>query len=244
MLVDVNFTNHPMQISSICGLGLVLSTLVTGAVTLVTNPQIPVTLAATPTSTKLPDPRLDLANPSRMGTQTIVLAGGCFWGMEAVFEHVQGVTQVVSGFSGGSPATANYKAVTGGQTGHAEAVQITYNPKQVTYGQLLKVYFSIAHDPTQLNRQGPDVGTQYRSAIFFTNPEQRQIATAYIQQLNQARIFQQPIVTQVVALKGFYAAEPYHQNFVTRNPAHPYVVFHDLPKLNQLRAQFPTLYRP
>jgi peptide-methionine (S)-S-oxide reductase len=236
--------NRSMQVSSRCCLGLALSTLLTSASILATNYPFPAALAATPSNSKFPDPRLDIASRPGTATQTVVLAGGCFWGVEAVFEHVRGVTQVVSGFAGGSPATANYKAVTSGQTGHAESVQITYDPKQVSYGQLLKVYFSIAHDPTQLNRQGPDRGSHYRSAIFFGSPQQQQIAQAYIQQLNQARIFPSPIVTQITPLKGFYPAETYHQDFVVRNPTHPYVVFHDLPKLAQLKAQLPGLYRP
>jgi peptide-methionine (S)-S-oxide reductase len=201
-----------------------------------------VSIAATPRAS-FPDPKLDIA-AKPVTAQTAVFAGGCFWGMEAVFEHLKGVQSVVSGFSGGSADTARYEIVSSGRTGHAESIKITYNPAQITYGQLLKVYFSVAHDPTQLNRQGPDRGTQYRSAIFFTTPEQQQMAQAYIQQLNQARVFSAPIVTQVVSFNRFYAAEEYHQNFVARNPAHPYVVFHDLPKLNQLRTQFASLYRP
>jgi peptide-methionine (S)-S-oxide reductase len=192
-------------------------------------------------SKPLPDPAI--AGSKAPGKQTVVFAGGCFWGVEAVFEHVQGVSQVVSGYSGGSAATANYYRVGSGTTGHAESVQITYDPSQISYGQLLKVYFTVAHDPTQLNQQGPDRGTQYRSAIFFTNPEQKQIAQAYIRQLNQARSFQKPIVTQLVSLDQFYAAENHHQNFIDRNPTHPYVVIHDLPKLKQLQASFPNLYK-
>jgi peptide-methionine (S)-S-oxide reductase len=191
----------------------------------------------------LPTPILDNSIALAKGEQTAVLAGGCFWGMEAVFEHLTGVSAVVSGFSGGSAATAQYEAVSSGQTEHAEAVQITYDPSQISYGKLLQVYFAVAHEPTQLNRQGPDWGTQYRSAIFFANDEQRQIAQAYINQLNQARAFNQPIVTQLQPLKAFYAASEYHQNFIARNPNYPYVVVHDLPKLKQLREQFPTLYK-
>ncbi|HEY9640732.1 MAG TPA: peptide-methionine (S)-S-oxide reductase MsrA, partial [Coleofasciculaceae cyanobacterium] len=170
-------------------------------------------------------------------------AGGCFWGMEAVFEHLKGVTDVVSGFSGGNADTAHYEQVSLGDTGHAEAVKITYDPAQISYGQLLKVYFSVAHDPTELNRQGPDAGTQYRSAIFFANDQQKQVAQDYINQLNNAHIFKQPIVTQLTPLNGFYAAEEYHQNFIDRNPNYPYVVIYDLPKLDQLRQQFPNLYK-
>ncbi|MGV0027670.1 peptide-methionine (S)-S-oxide reductase MsrA [Phormidesmis priestleyi] len=189
----------------------------------------------------IPDPAINLSTAT--GEQTAIFAGGCFWGMEAVFQHLKGVSQVVSGYSGGSAATAHYEVVSSGMTRHAESVQITYDPSQITYGQLLKIYFSVAHDPTQLNQQGPDHGTQYRSAIFFTNSEQKQVAQAYIDQLNQAHSFGRSIVTQIVPLQRFYAAEDYHQNFIDRNPIHPYVVVHDLPKLKQLQAQFPDLYR-
>jgi len=190
-----------------------------------------------------PNPTTDMPVPATKGEQTLVLAGGCFWGVEAVFEHLKGVSNVVSGFSGGSADTAHYETVSFGQTGHAEAVKITYDPSQISYGQLLKVFFSVAHDPTQLNRQGPDSGTQYRSAIFFANQEQKQVAEAYIRQLNQAHIYQQPIVTQLAPLHNFYAAEEYHQNFIARNPNYPYVVVHDLPKLHHLKTQFAALYR-
>jgi peptide-methionine (S)-S-oxide reductase len=173
--------------------------------------------------------------------QTIVLAGGCFWGMEAVFEKLKGVKNVVSGFAGGSAATANYAAVSSGSTSHAEVVKITYDPRQISLGKLLKIYFLVAHDPTQIDRQGPDTGKQYRSAIFFSNPDQQKVAQAYIDRLNQSKVFQQPIATQLAALGNFYAAEDYHQNFIDRNPTYPYVVIHDLPKLAQLRQQFPDL---
>lgn len=191
----------------------------------------------------LPDPEIDIAVPSNMNQQTIVLAGGCFWGIEAIFEQLKGVSQVVSGYSGGSAETATYSQVSLGKTQHAEVVNITYDPTQISYGQLLKVYFSVAHDPTQLNQQLPDRGSQYRSAIFFTTPEQQQVAQAYIQQLDQAQSFQKPIVTQVVPLQKFYAAETYHQDFIQHNPNYPYVVVHDLPKLKRLEKQFPELYR-
>lgn len=193
------------------------------------------------TTTPFPDPAKDI--PAAQEPQTIVLAGGCFWGVEAVFEHLKGVSDVVSGYSGGDAATANYNAVSSGSTEHAEAVKITYDPSQISLGQLLKVYFSIAHDPTQLNQQYPDHGTQYRSAIFYSNSDQQQIAQAYIAQLGAAQIFNQPIVTQLTSLGDFYAAEDYHQNFIDRNPSYPYVVAHDLPKLDRLREQFPNLYR-
>jgi peptide-methionine (S)-S-oxide reductase len=188
-----------------------------------------------------PSPAKDAA-PSA-DEQTAVLAGGCFWGVEAVFEQLAGVKDVVSGFAGGSQSSANYHAVSSGTTGHAEAVKITYDARRVSYGRLLEVFFAVAHNPTELNRQGPDVGPQYRSAIFYGNAEQKVIAEAYIRQLNDARVFNRPIATKVVPLDGFYAAEPSHQNFVERNPGYPYVVYHDLPKLEHLRKAFPELMR-
>lgn len=193
------------------------------------------------TSTKtLPDPATDIST-STAKVQTAVLAGGCFWGMEAVFEHLKGVSNVVSGYSGGSAATANYEMVSSGKTEHVESVRITYDPAQISYGQLLKVYFLVAHDPTQLNRQGPDWGKQYSSVISFADNEQQRVAQAYIDQLNQAHSFRKPIVTQLVPLTSFYAAEEYHQQFIDRNPTYPYVVMHDLPKLAQLRELFPDI---
>jgi peptide-methionine (S)-S-oxide reductase len=175
--------------------------------------------------------------------QTAVLAGGCFWGVDAVFKHVKGVSSVVSGYSGGSAATADYETVSTGSTGHAESVKITYDPSQIAYSDLLRIFFSVATDPTELNRQGPDTGTQYRSVIFYANGQQRQIATAYIDQLDKAKVFSGPIVTQVVPLKAFYPAEQYHQNFLERHPDNPYIVFNDLPKLRELQKQFPNLYK-
>ena len=177
-------------------------------------------------------------------SQTAVFAGGCFWGVDAVFKHVKGVSEVVSGYSGGSAATAEYEKVSTGGTGHAESVKITYDPEQVSYFQLLNVFFSVAHDPTQLNRQGPDTGTQYRSVVFYTTDEQKQIAQATIERLTKAKVFAQPIVTQVVPLARFYPAEAYHQNFLARHPDKPYIVINDLPKLDHLKQQFPALYRP
>src|SRR2546425_8242899 len=168
---------------------------------------------ATASVTAIPNPILDAPLTSARGEQTAVLAGGCFWGVEAVFEHVKGVIKVTSGYSGGSASTAQYETVSTGETGHAESVRIIYDASQISYGQLLKVFFSVAHDPTELNRQGPDTGTQYRSAIFYGNEEQKKIAQAYIAQLSKARVFQRPIVTQVVALKAFYEAEAYHQDY-------------------------------
>jgi peptide-methionine (S)-S-oxide reductase len=176
-------------------------------------------------------------------TQTAVLAGGCFWGVEAVFERVRGVSEVVSGYAGGSKASADYQQVSAGTTGHAEAVKITYDPKVVSYGQLLSIYFSVAHDPTELNRQGPDVGRQYRSAIFFATPSQQAAARASIAALRNRKVFPRSIVTQVVPLQAFYPAEAYHQNYIVHNPFNPYVVVHDLPKLAQLKRQFPQLLK-
>jgi peptide-methionine (S)-S-oxide reductase len=186
-------------------------------------------------------PPIDL--PAAQGEQTIVLAGGCFWGVEAVFENLQGVSNVVSGFAGGSAATANYDEVSSGTTGHAEAVKITYDPQRISYGKLLKIYFLIAHDPTQIDQQEPDVGTQYRSAIFFSNAEQQKVAQAYIDRLNQSKVFNAAIATKLSPLAEFYGAEDYHQNFIARNPNYPYVVVHDLPKLAKLRQQFPELIK-
>jgi peptide-methionine (S)-S-oxide reductase len=190
----------------------------------------------------IPDPLTDAALAPKEGERTAVFAGGCFWGVEAVFEHVKGVKDVWSGYAGGSASTANYGAVVTGRTGHAESIQITYDPSRISYGQLLKVFFSVAHNPTELNRQGPDEGTQYRSAIFVSDMEQRTIAQSYIEQLNQAKVYRHKIVTQVVDLKAFYKAEAYHQDFVKKNPNHPYVAFHDLPKLRDLRQEFPNLF--
>ena len=190
----------------------------------------------------LPDPKLDTSAAAAKGVQTAVFAGGCFWGVDAVFKHVKGVTQVLSGYAGGSADTAKYERVSSGGTGHAESVRITYDPARVSYGQLLKVFFSVAHDPTELNRQGPDVGAQYRSAIFFANDEQKRVAEAYIAQLQAARAFPRPIVTQLTPLKAFYEAEAYHQNYLELHPDQPYIVFNDLPKIASLQRQFPNLY--
>jgi len=198
---------------------------------------------ASASATKIPDPVLDTPLATAKGEQTAVLAGGCFWGIEAVFEHVKGVIDVKSGYAGGSAATAQYGKVSSGQTGHAESVKITYDPSQVSYGQLLKVFFSVAHDPTELNRQGPDTGTQYRSAIFYANEEQKRVAQAYIDQLNKAKVFSGPIVTQVGALDAFHEAESYHQNYLENHPDEPYIVINDLPKVENLRKQLPGLYK-
>ena len=175
-------------------------------------------------------------------TQTAVLAGGCFWGVEAVYEHTRGVVDVVSGYAGGDKGSANYEAVGGGSTRHAESVRITFDPSQISYEQILKIFFSVVHDPTQLNRQGPDIGPQYRSAIFYSNAEQQSAAKAFIASLTQAKTFPKPIVTEVAPLKGFFMAEQYHQDFVANNPKHPYVVYHDLPKLERLKSGFPQVF--
>ena len=176
-------------------------------------------------------------------TETAVLSGGCFWGVEAVFEHVKGVKSVVSGYSGGSADTAHYEIVSSGRTGHAESVRITFDPDAVSYAQLLKVFFSVAHDPTELDRQGPDVGTQYRSAIFYASEDQKATALAYIAQLEAAHTYRRPIVTQVVPLQAFYPAESYHQDYLARHPSQPYIVVNDLPKLVALQRELPGLYR-
>jgi peptide-methionine (S)-S-oxide reductase len=188
-----------------------------------------------------PDPAIDLERTATKAKQTAVFAGGCFWCTEAVFEQLAGVEKVVSGYSGGDAATAHYKIVREGQSEHAESIEITYDSSRITYGQLLKVFFSVAHDPTQLNRQGPDYGKQYRSAIFYVDADQKRVAEAYIGQLSKAGVFPRPIVTQVVALKAFYKAESYHQDFVKNNPTHPYVMNNALPKLQKLIKQYPEL---
>ena len=191
----------------------------------------------------LPDPAVDAPLASKSDKQIAVIAGGCFWGVQAVFQHVKGVKDATSGYSGGSLASPGYEEVSTGNTGHAESVKITFDPSQITYGQLLKVFFSVAHDPTQLNRQGPDTGSQYRSVIFYANEEQQHIAEAYISQLEQAKSFPGSIVTQVVPLKAFYKAEDYHQNYATLHPDNPYIAINDAPKVEHLQQQFPDLYK-
>ena len=190
----------------------------------------------------VPNPAVDAPVATNKTQQTAVVAGGCFWGIQAVFQHVKGVINATSGYSGGVANTAEYELVSTGETGHAESVKITYDPSQITYGQLLRVFFSVAHDPTQLNRQGPDSGTQYRSIIFYGNDEQKRIAEAYIAQLDKARVFPRPIVTQVVPLKAFYPAEAYHQDYATNHPNNPYIVYNDAPKVAHLHQEFPELY--
>ena len=193
-------------------------------------------------SAPLPAPAIDAPPAAKSGNETAVFAGGCFWGVEAVYRHLAGVSKAVSGYAGGSTKNPTYTGVSMGTTGHAESVQVTYDPAKITYGQLLRVFFSVAHDPTQLNRQGPDVGTQYRSAIFYANDEQKRVAEAYIAQLGAAKAFQGPIVTQLAPLTTFYPAEDYHQNYLALHPREPYIVYNDLPKLDALKTQFPALY--
>jgi peptide-methionine (S)-S-oxide reductase len=197
---------------------------------------------AASSSAPLPAPATDVPAANVKGTQTAVFAGGCFWGVEAVFRHVKGVKTAVSGYAGGPASAADYETVSTGMTGHAESVQVTYDPAQVSYGELLRVFFSVAHDPTQLNRQGPDYGTQYRSVIFTSDDEQARVARAYIEQLDKTKVFAEPIVTQVVKLPAFYPAEAYHQNYLALHPSQPYIVFHDMPKLAALKQQFPDRY--
>ena len=192
---------------------------------------------------RLPKPAVDEALTSSSGQETAVIAGGCFWGIQAVFQHVKGVVSATSGYSGGAANTAEYETVSTGTTNHAESVKIVYDPSKVTYGELLQIFFSVAHDPTQLNRQGPDHGTQYRSVIFYSNPEQKKVADAYIAQLDQTKVYSQKIVTQVVPLKAFYPAEGYHQNYATLHPDNPYIAMFDAPKVAALEKVFPQLYR-
>lgn len=189
----------------------------------------------------LPNPAVD-ESPASSARETVVFAGGCFWGIQAVFEHIKGVTKATAGYSGGTLKNPSYEEVSSGTTGHAESVEVVYDPSKITFGQLMKVFFSVALDPTELNRQGPDEGTQYRSAIFYETPDQQRIAQAYIAQLTDAKVFPRPIVTQVVPFKAFYRAEQYHQDFLMHNPDNPYIVINDLPKLSNLKKEFPALY--
>jgi peptide-methionine (S)-S-oxide reductase len=191
----------------------------------------------------VPPPAMDAIVPAGTGLQTVVLAGGCFWGVQGVFEHTQGVTRAVSGYSGGKKETAHYEMVGTERTGHAESVQVTYDPKQISYGKILQIYFSVAHNPTELNYQGPDRGPSYRSAIFYGNEDQKRVAGAYIAQLDKAHVFPSPIVTKLEPLTGFYAAEDYHQDFLVLHPSYPYIVFNDLPKIDNLKRLFPDFYR-
>jgi peptide-methionine (S)-S-oxide reductase len=190
----------------------------------------------------VPPPAVD--QPAGQATSEVaVFAGGCFWGVQGVFQHVKGVTSALSGYAGGDKRSADYDTVSGGRSGHAESVQVTYDPREISYGRLLQIYFSVAHDPTELNRQGPDSGTQYRSAIFPIDADQARIASAYIAQLNEAHVFRAAVVTTVEADRAFYPAEAYHQDFLTRNPTYPYIAINDLPKIDDLKRQFPDVYR-
>ncbi len=211
------------------------------AATLAVTAWLPSPAPAAEEAVVIPAPAMD-EKPSS-GLEKAVFAGGCFWGVQGVFQHVNGVTNAVSGYAGGESGTAQYEMVGTGTTGHAEVVEVTYDPAKVTYGQLLHVFFSVAHNPTQLNYQGPDHGTQYRSAVFFADEEQKQVAQSYIDQLGKAKAFSEPVVTTMEGLKAFYPAEGYHQDFLTLNPTHPYIVYNDLPKIEYLKQIFPDLYR-
>ena len=199
--------------------------------------------SAAETARVVPAPAVDEAPAAPGGVQTAVLAGGCFWGVQGVFQHVDGVTRAVSGYAGGDARSAHYDMVGSGGTGHAESVQVTYDPSRISYGRILQIYFSVVHDPTQLNRQGPDVGPQYRSAIFPVNPEQARIAKAYLEQLGKARVFDAAIVTRIEPGRSFYAAEDYHQDYLTRHPDQPYIAYNDLPKVEALKRLFPDAWR-
>jgi len=188
----------------------------------------------------IPAPAMDA--PASDGTQTVVLSGGCFWGVQGVFQHTAGVVSAVSGYAGGSKSTADYSTVSSGATGHAESVEIKYDPNKISYGKILQIFFSVAHDPTQLNRQGPDSGTQYRSAIFTTNDEQKKVTDAYIAQLNAAKVYKKPIVTKVASLDGFFPAEAYHQDYLTLHPNQPYIAYNDIPKVENLKKLFAQNY--
>jgi len=196
----------------------------------------------------LPSPGVDSAPAKtkaggKAGLESVVFSGGCFWGVQAVFQHVKGVSDATSGYSGGAASTAKYDLVSTGDTGHAESVKVTFDPAQVSYGQLLKVFFSVAHDPTELNHQGPDDGTQYRSVVFFTDADQKRVTEAYVHQLDQAKVFHHPIVTQIVPLQAFYPAEGYHQNYARLHPDNPYIAINDAPKVAHLKKLFPGLYK-
>jgi peptide-methionine (S)-S-oxide reductase len=215
---------------------------VVAAICTVTLPRLAGLAAAAESAVVVPAPLMD--NPKGAGPmQTAVLAGGCFWGVQAVYQHVRGVTNAVSGYAGGDKASAEYEIVSTGRTGHAESVQVTFDPKEISYGEILQIYFSVVHNPTELNRQGPDTGTQYRSNVFYSDATQKKIAEAYIAQLVKAKVFKSAIVTRVDELKGFYPAEGYHQDFLINNPTNPYIVRNDIPKVQNLMKVFPSQYR-
>ena len=199
--------------------------------------------SAAESARSIPPPTLDEPADAQATSEVAILAGGCFWGVQGVFQHVEGVTRAVSGYAGGAADTAHYEMVSSNTTGHAESVRVTFDPRRISYGRILQIYFSVAHDPTELNRQGPDLGTQYRSAIFPTNPQQERIAEAYIAQLNQTHAFDAPVVTKIEPDRAFYPAEDYHQDFLARNLRYPYIVINDLPKIENLKRLFPELYR-
>jgi peptide-methionine (S)-S-oxide reductase len=227
--------------SSVSEIGSLLARLAIGLLALPLLGAIVMGLARADETRALPAPVFDERNTA--SGETAVLSGGCFWGMQGVFEHVKGVTKVVAGYSGGAKNTAEYETVSSGGTGHAESVQITFDPRQVSFGQILRVYFSVAHDPTELNRQGPDEGTQYRSEIFFTSPPQEKVSRTYIAQLEKAHVFSSPIVTKVEGTKGFYPAEGYHQDYLIHHPESAYIQVNDQPKIEHLRQLYPQLYR-
>jgi peptide-methionine (S)-S-oxide reductase len=225
----------PMQRNRITHLSAVAALMIVAGAAYWTSP------SSAETARRLPPPAVN--ETTGVSREVTVLAGGCFWGVQGVFQHVNGVISAVSGYAGGSRDTAQYETTSSGTTGHAESVQITFDPHRITYGRILQIYFSVAHDPTELNRQGPDVGTQYRSAVFPQNPEQRRIAATYIAQLNAAKLFPTPIVTTIEPGKEFYPAEAYHQDYLTLHPYQPYIVINDLPKLQALKELFPDSYR-
>ena len=226
----------PLPVSRTIGVLAVLSTLIAGGLAL--NPAA----ASAQEGIEIPAPVLD-ETPTTANSETAILAGGCFWGVQGVFQRVEGVTNAVSGYAGGEAQTAQYEIVGGGATGHAESVRVTFDPRKISYGRILQIYFSVAHDPTQLDRQGPDVGTQYRSAVFPVNDEQARIAKAYVSELGGAKVYDAPIVTKIEPGHDFYPAEAYHQDFLTLNPTYPYIVYNDLPKIANLKRLFPKLYR-
>ncbi len=223
------------------GVSRVLSGLLAGVLLVVVG-RIAVTRVQAEAATMVPPPSVDDPHTAAGSLQTAVISGGCFWGVQGVFQHVKGVTRVVAGYAGGERSTAEYETVSTGTTGHAESVQITYDPAQISYGQLLRIAFSVAFDPTELNRQGPDSGTQYRSELFYADEAQKKVAIAYIAQLNEAHVFKHPIVTRVDPLRGFFAAEGYHQDYLYLHPTQPYIAMNDLPKVDNLKRLFPDLY--
>lgn len=219
-----------------CVIGLVVSAIAVAMLAL--KP-----VGASEPAVVLPLPAVDLKPSNADGEQVVVLAGGCFWGVQAVYQHTRGVTQALSGYAGGTKETAIYDLVSRGRTRHAEAVQIRFDPKQISYGKILQIFFSVVHDPTQLDRQGPDIGAHYRSAIFYADAEQKRVAESYIRQLDGLKVFKSAIVTRMETLEGFYPAEEYHQDYAMRNPTQPYIVHHDLPKIDNLKSLMPDVYR-